>query len=120
MLLLYSFMCDIRPMMHLDRRSIRDGASILFAKRRETSSCIPKGTHQGEVRGVICQSHGEREPSNMEESRLIVAQNADSLRRFISGYMRDRGIGIQMVEAIAKGLFGQEVVQRRGSIPEET
>lgn len=49
----------------------------------------------------------------------VVNNNADTIETFVMGYLLDLGGQIQLVEAVARELFGQQVVVN-GTVPEDT
>ena len=56
-------------------------------------------------------------PLNRERAERIVQQNDAILKRFIQGYVWDNGVGVYLIAAIAKDLFGQRVVFQSGEVP---
>jgi hypothetical protein len=47
---------------------------------------------------------------DMQAARAIIDANAEMLERFTTMYLLDNGVGVQLVEAVARELFGQQVV----------
>ena len=54
----------------------------------------------------------------MSKARQIVEANASAIQLFVEQYMLDNGVGVQMVEVVAKELFGQQVVVN-GTMPDD-
>lgn len=53
-----------------------------------------------------------------QDPQSIVDANEDAIETFVSGYLLDNGIGVQLLEVIARELFGQQV-KVNGTVPED-
>jgi hypothetical protein len=53
-----------------------------------------------------------------QDVRTIVDANAETIETFVMKYLLDNGIDVQLVEVVAKELFGQQVVVN-GTVPED-
>lgn len=56
-------------------------------------------------------------PLDGRSALRIVRQNARIFERFITGYVWDNGVGVYLIAAIAKELFGQKVIFQTGEVP---
>ncbi len=52
-----------------------------------------------------------------DNAQSVIDANAAVIETFVMQYLGDFGVGVQLLEAIAKNLFGQQVVVN-GSVPE--
>jgi hypothetical protein len=86
---------------------------ILCVKETRYSS-----SSQLDTEGYVPKMLGESPTMDTQNAQTIIDANTEQLERFVRYYLLDNGVGVQLIEVVAKELFGQQVVVN-GTVPED-